>query len=80
MISSVGIDETPTMTSSIIVAWTGSVCVSVGGRERAWDLIPDEIGWYRQGTKIQKVSDIVPYMYIIGKLRIWLWIFEYIHF
>ena len=51
------------VTSSIINTWTGSVCVSVGGRERAWDIIPDEIGWYRQGTKIQKVSDIGNHLY-----------------
>ena len=44
LIGFVGIEKTSTMTSSIIVAWTGSVCVSVGGRERAWDIIPDDIG------------------------------------
>ena len=62
----------------------GRPCVCwVGGRERAWDTIPYDIheGWYSQGTKNQKISDIwnqfvVPYMYVIRQLRTWLWFCE----
>ena len=59
LISSVGIDETSTMTSSIIVAWTGSVCVLVGVRKEARDIIPDDIGRYSQDSKLSYMPTVI---------------------
>ena len=47
------------MTLSIIVAWTGSACVLVGGRKEAWDIIPDDIGGYSQGSKISYMPTVI---------------------